>query len=196
MPSNARPARSWAITSGFRSTPGGRPYGVNQTYDYVPIRWDLHAGQTWHFQFPTGNVVFFDPNLTPVPANPQGGFVEIRSPMKLDLTKPAGYGDWDAAKLTWDVLGPASPGGPVGSPGADGLPGTADDEYAWESKPAIALVDPPVGQNLLRELSGPGSDTTLSLDVSSTGALAFADRIGVTATRESRGGTAPRRLRQ
>jgi len=132
----------------IHSTPGGRPYGVNNSYDYAPIRWNLAAGQTWHFQFPAGNVVFYDPNLTPVPANPQGGFILISSPMKYFGATPAGYGDWDATNLTWDVYGPAVTGGPLGTPGPDGVPGTSDDQYALWPYGAIQFNDPPVGMNL------------------------------------------------
>ncbi len=127
------------------STPGGATYGEAHVYDYAPIRWDLTAGQSWHFQFPTGNVVFYNPNLTPKPANPQGGFVPISSPLKYLGSTPASYGDWDAVNLTWDVYGPATTGGPPGTPGADGVPGTADDQYALRPYGAIQLMDPPVG---------------------------------------------------
>jgi len=138
----------YPVATYVHSTPGGYTYNESLIYDYAPIRWDLAAGQSWHFQFPTGNVVFYDPNLTPVPANPQGGFVPISSPLKYFGSTPASYGDWDPVNLTWDVYGPSITGGPPGTPGADWLPGTADDQYALSSYGAIRLQDPPVGLNL------------------------------------------------
>jgi hypothetical protein len=135
------------------STPGSKFYGDSLAYDLAPIRWDLKAGETWHFQFPTGNVMFYDPVATSSPANPQGAYVEAPGPLKLSSTKPTGLGFWDAAMLTWDVVGPTLTGGPPGSPGIDGTPGTADDQYALESWGTITLVDPPsssgIGQGIV-----------------------------------------------
>ncbi len=100
------------------STSGGSNYGKSLNYDYAPVRWDLALGQTWHFQLPLGNVVFYDPNLTPVPSTPQaGGFVSIYRPMEYSGTSPANYGVWDPLAKTWDVYGPSATGGPSGSPG-------------------------------------------------------------------------------
>lgn len=117
------------------STPGGTTYGRNKPYDYAPIRWDLALGQAWHFQFPKGNVVSYDPNLTPVPANPNGAasgpqFVTISSPLSYLATNPTGYGTWDAQAITWEVNGPATTGGPSGAPG----------NYALEPWGAIKLI--------------------------------------------------------
>ena len=125
------------------STPGSPSsfYGQNRTYDYAPISWDLSAGQTWHFDFPTTPVVFYDPNLTPDGADPtEGAYVAFSQTLKYNATNPASYGAWDAAAFTWDVVGPSVTGGPVGSPGPDGTPGTPDDLYPWESWGAIRLV--------------------------------------------------------
>ncbi len=53
-------------------------YGSIVPRTMVPITWDLNAGETWTFEFPTGNVVFYDPNLTPTSASPTSNdFVEI-----------------------------------------------------------------------------------------------------------------------
>jgi len=133
------------IPFSIHATPGSYPYGDNVTYDYAPISWNLKVGQTQHFQFPTGNVVFYDPNLTPVPANPQGGFREVRRPVSYYQTTPLNYGDWDETALTWDVTGPTSTGGPVGSPGLDGVPGTADDQYPLFPYGAIFFTPRPAG---------------------------------------------------
>jgi len=130
----------------LHATPGSQQYNQSRPYDYPPIRWGLAAGQTWHFDFPTGNVLFYDPNLTPIGVDPTTGqYVETFGRFVYDGTKPAGYGTWDAAAMTWDVIGPSSPGGPVGSPGPDGTPGTGDDEYALEPWGAIRLAKGALG---------------------------------------------------
>ncbi len=102
-------------------TPGSnnRAYGADFAYDYTPTRWDLSLGQTWHFQFPKGNVIFYDPNHTPPAANPRAAFqfVPVYKPLALQSTFPEGYGTWDPQAKTWDVYGPSSTGGPDGSPG-------------------------------------------------------------------------------
>lgn len=133
------------------TTPGSITYNQNLTYDYVPLTWNLKVGQTWHFQFPSGNVVFHDPNLTPLGAIPYNssqndGYVAIHAPFTYRATMPGGYGIWDAANMTWDVIGPASTGGPRGTPGADGTPGTSDDQYAIVPWGSISFADPPAPQ--------------------------------------------------
>ncbi|MGQ0797772.1 MAG: PKD domain-containing protein [Methanobacteriota archaeon] len=93
-------------------------YGQTIDFDLTPITWDLPAGHSWTFRLPSGNVVFYDPNLTPAGANPIAGqFVEIRAPMVVGSTAPSPLGDWDATTLTLTVLGPVVTGGPDGSPG-------------------------------------------------------------------------------
>jgi hypothetical protein len=125
----------------LHSTPGGSNYNETIDYETVPIKWDLAAGQTWLFTFPTSNVVFYDPNTTPVPANPRStDYDEIAAPLEYRSTKPANYGTWTSATGTWELLGPASTGGPVGSPGPNGMAGDSDDQYALESWAAIRLV--------------------------------------------------------
>ena len=151
------------------STPGSRPYGVNKSYDYTPITWDLDAGQSWHFEFPATAVVFYDPNNTPIGTDPiGGGYAEMAEPLKLRATNHASYGTWDPVAFTWDVLGPATTGGPEGSPGPDGTPGTADDRYPtdpWGSitfAPASATGSPPA-------VGSPGADQ--DADVSGASAV-------------------------
>lgn len=115
-------------------TPGVNTYGKDLLYDYTPITWNPKAGETWHFQFPKGNVVFYDPNLTPVPTNPLGqlnfnGFVAYYKPLSLQSTPPDGFGVWDGQAMTWDVYGPRDSGGGDGSPG----------HYVTEPWPSINL---------------------------------------------------------
>jgi len=88
-----------------------------------------------------GDIIVHDPNLTPPGADPRlGQFVEVSGPMELWNTKPAGYGEWDPTGLTWDVIGPSTTGGPAGSPGPDGVVGTADDDYALEPWPQFNFL--------------------------------------------------------
>lgn len=93
-------------------------YGQTIDFDLTPITWDLPPGHSWTFRLPSGNVVFYDPNLTPPGANPiSGQFVEIRAPMVIGSTTPSPLGDWDASTRTLTVLGPVVTGGPDGAPG-------------------------------------------------------------------------------
>lgn len=128
-------------------TPGapggiGATYGSNVPYDLTPETWDLRDGETWRFRFPTGNVVFYDPNLTPAGANPTlGEFVNFTAPFEFVGTKPANFGSYDLATKTWTVLGRATTGGPVGSPGLDGVVGTGDDAYPDSPWPLIVFTN-------------------------------------------------------
>jgi hypothetical protein len=100
------------------STPGSPKYNTSQPRAFIPTSWDLFAGETWSFQFPTGNVVFYDPNLTPINATgTSNDHVKISAPLSLYRTQPASYGSWNAVTKTWSVVGPSVTGGPVGSPG-------------------------------------------------------------------------------
>jgi hypothetical protein len=139
-------------------------YGAELPYDYTPITWDPLAGETWHFQFPTGDVTFYDPNLTPPGASPTlGQFVEIHAPLELDQLKPTNFGDSNPSAMTWDVLGPASTGGPDGSPGPDGVPGTADDQYAMEPWPLLTFAPGSSSAASLLKVSSQGLDQQLTL---------------------------------
>lgn len=130
----------------IHTTPGSARYNQNLSYDYAPIRWDLKTGQTWHFEFPSGDVVFYDPNTTPLGADPTtGNFVDVHAPLVYHSAYPAGYGVWDEASLTWEVFGPAATGGPAGSPGDDGTAGTEDDAYALTPWGSILLVEGSAG---------------------------------------------------
>jgi hypothetical protein len=124
----------------LKCTPGApnSAYGQQSEFDVTPIAWDLKPGETWRFEFPTGDVKFYDPNLTPPGTHPKSGdYVEVLAPLVLDSTSPASLGDWDATSMVLEVFGPVSMGGASGSPGPDGVPGTADDDYALESLPLI-----------------------------------------------------------
>ena len=152
------------------STPGSPStyYGQAKEYDYVPITWDLAAGESWDFQFPTGNVPFFDPNLTPLGANPRRAqFVLVSRALLLGSTTPSGYGTWDAAARRWTVTGPTSTGGLPGSPGADRLPGTPDDQYPLGGAGGIAFIPaPPIAATLTSPWSQLYPTQSMSLTVS------------------------------
>jgi len=132
------------------STPGSPQYGLNRSYDYVPIAWTPRAGETWRFDFPTEDVVFYDPNLTPIGADPRAGeYAEIRGPLAYLNTYPPLLGAWDAVAKTWTVMGPTRREGPPGTPGPDGAPGAADDRYPLQSWGAIRLQpERPMGPTL------------------------------------------------
>jgi hypothetical protein len=146
------------------ATPGSRAYGRTFPYEAAPVRWDLPAGQAWLFRYPTGPVVFYDPNLTPLGANPRAGaYVEIPKALDLDRTQPEPYGEWDAAAKTWTVGGPASTGGPEGSAGPDGIAGTADDRYALAPWGAVFLR-PDEGLAYLRVTTQPAVSGKILVD--------------------------------
>jgi hypothetical protein len=131
-----------------QSTPGHPKYGQALPYDYTPATWDMTAAESAIFRFPspTTDVVFYDPNLTPLGALPLNGFVELVGPVNLMGTVPTSYGTFDALTNTLTVVGPAPTGGPAMTPGADGVPGTADDQYPLDPFPQINLgvgVAPP-----------------------------------------------------
>jgi PKD repeat protein len=111
----------------LHSTPGSPLYGLQRGYDYVPVSWSPAAGEEWHFIFPRGDVLFYDPK-TAAGANPIKPFTDdptvkayipIFSPLVYTYTRPGDFGDWDSGNMTWDIFGPISPAlGPDGSPGA------------------------------------------------------------------------------
>ncbi|MGQ0797091.1 MAG: hypothetical protein ACT4OI_04395, partial [Methanobacteriota archaeon] len=139
-------------------TSAGSPqYGQSRKYDYTPIHWNLRSYESFLMRFPQGDVVFYDPNLTAIGADPtQGQYVEIRRPLVYMNTLPANLGTWDAAAKTWTVRGPTTGCGRTGTPGPDGTPGTADDTYALEECPQINLgVGAPEAAALLRVTTNP-----------------------------------------
>ena len=103
----------------LHSTPGSIQYGLDLRYEYVPLTWDLKAGQTWMFRFPSGPTAFHDPNLTPKGANPvTGAFVQYTTPFVFAGTFPIAFGAWDAPTATFRAYGPVVTGGAPGSPGS------------------------------------------------------------------------------
>ena len=157
------------------ATPGGHRYGQDVPFEYAPVRWDLRVGQTWRFEFPSSNVVFFDPNLTPVPANPSStDHVRIAAPISLSQTEPASFGQWDPDRRVWEVFGPAATGGPAGHPGPDGIPGTPDDAYALEPWPVAHFVPDAIAAVPPRPVDGP--DGSLRLGAVSQGFSALSAR--------------------
>jgi len=174
------------------STPGGRTYGQALIYDYAPIRWDLQASQSWHFQFPTGDVIFYDPNVMPVPANPQGGYVALHKPLALLGTNPAAFGTWNDVARTWNLVGPSPTGGPAGTPGPDRAPGTVDDQYALESWGAISLLPGiPIQASLLGPWSQLYPGQTMGLTVTASAGGSPLPGAAVTATLTGAGSLTP-----
>ncbi len=73
------------------------------------------------------------------------------------------------------MFGQSLTGGPKGSPGADGIPGTADDQYALEPWGSIKLKDPPTGVQGL--LAFAGKSLWLGAVESRAGMLAVASNL-------------------
>jgi hypothetical protein len=141
----------------IETTPGSNLYGASRTRAFIPTTWDLFDGETLTFQFPTGNVPFYDPNLTPIGAvGTKDEFVVNSAQLSLHRTQPAAYGNWNQATKTWTITGPTTTGGSVGSPGPDGTPGTADDDYPDESWGAIYFVALPEPGSAIALVAGSG----------------------------------------
>jgi hypothetical protein len=133
----------------IETTPGSNLYGASRARAFIPTSWDLFDGETLTFQFPTGNVPFYDPNLTPIGAvGTKDEFVVISGPLELYRTHPPAYGNWDPVAKTWTITGPTVTGVSVGSPGPDGDVGTPDDDYPDESGAAIYFVVPEPGSTM------------------------------------------------
>jgi len=118
------------------TTPGSPLYGQSRTRAFIPTSWDLFDGETVTMQFPTGNVPFYDPNLTPLGATgTSNDHVAISAPLSLHRTLPASYGSWDPVAKTWTIVGPTVTGGSVG------IPGDYPDE-AWGAIYFTAVPEP------------------------------------------------------
>jgi hypothetical protein len=121
----------------IEAAPGSAIYGLTRPNVFVPTSWNLFDGETLSFEFPTGNVPFYDPNLTPISgdANDRGRLGEhvvISAPLTVDRRYPVGYGDWDPVLKTWDIVGPTNVG-LVGHP----------DNYPTEAGGAIYFTAVP-----------------------------------------------------
>ncbi|MGQ0796405.1 MAG: hypothetical protein ACT4OI_00860, partial [Methanobacteriota archaeon] len=139
-----------------QTTVGHPKYGQELRYDFAPIAWNPKAGETWMFRFPTADVVFYDPNLTPLQAHPKNEFVEIPAPLTGTTARPTGFGSWNDVAKTWTVVGPLVTGGPSGAPGS----------YAVEPWPELRLG---VGQRvtqpaLLRATTNPAVPGKIIVD--------------------------------
>jgi PKD repeat protein len=154
---------SGAAASVLERSPGSSTYGSMVDREYVPITWDLAAGETWTFEFPTGNVVYYDPNLTPIGADPEDEYVAIVAPLAMHETKPATYGTFNPVTKVWTVTGPSVTGGPNGSPGNYPLEG-----WGAISLAAVSGGPAPTADLSASVTSGPAplsvSFTDLSLD--------------------------------
>ena len=114
----------------LHTTPGSHRYGTMFAYDYVPAVWQLNAGETQTFRFPTGAVVFYDPFLSGRFDNPRG-LVAISAGIVLGSMVPgSGVGTYDALTNTLSVIGPTVIGA---------YPTTATGR-PLESRPIYSLV--------------------------------------------------------
>ncbi len=111
-----------AFTGYLHSTPGTGTwvYGVNATYEFIPTSWAPKAGEQWHFEFPFGNVVFYNPDTSPQPSNPQSTDYQIDlTPVAFWTSYPGNWGGdvqfWNQTAWTWDAFGSTSaPSWPCG----------------------------------------------------------------------------------
>ncbi len=134
----------YTLKNYIHTTAGAGIYAQNVSFDYVPITWNLKAGQTWSFGFPKGNVVFFNPNTSPIPSNPQGQLVQIFAPLKYNFTFPGSLGGisiWNGSANTWNVFGPTNTGGPDSS-------GPGKYPAVWPYPSIFFTPDPPGASGL------------------------------------------------
>jgi PKD domain len=127
----------------IHSTAGSGNYALNVSFDYVPITWNLKAGQTWSFAFPRRNVVFYNPNTSPIPSNPQGQLAQTFAPLKYNFTFPGSLGGvsiWNGTANTWSVFGPTNTGGPDSS-------GPGKYPAVWPYPSIFFTPDPPGAMN-------------------------------------------------
>ncbi len=134
-----------SFTGYVHSTPGTGTwiYGANSSFEFIPTSWAPKAGEQWHFVFPFGNVVFYNPDTSPQPSNPVStDFKPFSAPVAFWETRPGSSswgGDlevWNQTAWTWDVFGSASP--PTTWPC-----GCANNQYPW--MPYGAIVFSPQG---------------------------------------------------
>ncbi len=149
----------YSTTAGYvHSTPGSTQYNKTLAgYDYTPATWDLKVGDKWVIRLPNaqsplscptctaGQVVFHDPNLTPLGANPATQYVYTYHSVVWDgaggaypyeywTPNTAPYTTLDATSNVVAVRGPMTTGGP---------PMTPTGGYPFWSYPTIGLSPGP-----------------------------------------------------
>src|SRR2546426_36452 len=125
--------------------------GLDFFLDYVPITWNLKAGQMWDFEFPKGNVVFYDPNTSPIPSNPQGDLARMFAPLQYNFTFPRSLGGvalWNGTANTWSIFGPTNTGGPDSS-------GPGQYPAVWPYPSIFFTPDPPSTSRLDAAVASP-----------------------------------------
>jgi len=135
----------------IHTTAGAGNYAQNVSFDYVPITWNLKAGQMWDFEFPKGNVVFYDPNTSPIPSNPQGDLARVFAPLQYNFTFPRSLGGvalWNGTANTWSVFGPTNTGGPDSS-------GPGQYPAVWPYPSIFFTPDPPSTSRLDAAVASP-----------------------------------------
>jgi len=103
--------------------PGSRKYALQWTYEGItPHVWQLRAGETLTFLFPTTPVTFYDPVASPRLSDP-ATLVGFTGVMTYDRTRPVGFGSWDGATGMWRVWGPTAFPSPALPLYTDPMPG-------------------------------------------------------------------------
>jgi hypothetical protein len=105
------------VTGYLHGTPGTGTwiYGINASYEFVPMAWAPKAGEQWHFVFPAGNEIFYNPDTSPQPSNPASAdYQVVLKPLQYWTTFPNSTwgGDvwtWNQTTWSWDAFGSTSP---------------------------------------------------------------------------------------
>ncbi len=158
------------ITGYTHSTPGTGTwiYGVNSSYEFIPTAWAPKAGEQWHFAFPFGNVVFYNPNTSPQPSNPLSTDFQVDlTPVAFWTTYPGsgGWGgdvqSWNQTQWSWDVFGStAPPSWPCGC---------ANNQYPY--LPVGAIIFYPQGWSVSQLGTPPKTPTSTSASIGSADLL-------------------------
>ena len=88
----------------LKTTPGSRYYGDMGVYTFVPKEWDLLAGETVTWDFPDGDVLWYNPQ-SPENSDP-ATLIASMGPLTLANRIPSGFGTWDEATNSLTVTGP------------------------------------------------------------------------------------------
>jgi len=97
------------------STPSTRRYGTLYAYDYVPAVWALKSGEKQVFEFPTANVVLYDPRsqmIFDTSSDPLTLIPIVSTIAFYDSVPGSGVGTYDAGARILTVIGPSTPGTP------------------------------------------------------------------------------------